>query len=141
MRGGPRADDVGSVFRHPKAGHMTPPVTQLDAVVPAAIVMPERIPTAGEAGGGHAWAFAKRAFDIGFSAFLVLLLSPLLLIVTIAIKLGSRGPVLFRQRRLGRDLQPFTVLKFRTMDPGASPAAHKAYIAELASMATATATG
>ena len=51
---------------------MTPPVTQLDAVVPAAMVMPERIPTAGEAGGGHVWASAKRAFDIGFSAFLVL---------------------------------------------------------------------
>jgi lipopolysaccharide/colanic/teichoic acid biosynthesis glycosyltransferase len=112
---------------------MTPPVTQLDAVVPAAIVIPERIPTAGESGGGRVWAFAKRAFDIGFSAFLVLLLSPLLLIIATAIKLGSRGPVLFRQRRLGRGMQPFTVLKFRTMDPGASPAAHQAYIAELAS--------
>ena len=50
---------------------MTPPVTQLDAVVPAAMVMPERIPTAGEAGGGRR-GVRKRAFDIGFSAFLVL---------------------------------------------------------------------
>ena len=112
---------------------MTPPPTQLDAVIPAAIVMPERLRVAGQAGGGRVWAFAKRAFDIGFSAVLVLLLSPLLLVVTIAIRLGSPGPVLFRQRRLGRGMQPFTVLKFRTMDPGVSSAAHQAYIAELAS--------
>ena len=81
---------------------MTPPVTQLDAVAPARIAIPERMPAAREAGGGRAWAFAKRAFDIVFSTVLVLLLSPLLVFVAIAIKLDTRGPVLFRQRRLGR---------------------------------------
>jgi lipopolysaccharide/colanic/teichoic acid biosynthesis glycosyltransferase len=90
------------------------------------------MPDAREAGGGRAWAFAKRAFDIVFSTFLVLLLSPLLVVVAIAIKLDTRGPVLFRQRRLGRDMQPFTVLKFRTMRVGVSSATHQAYIAELA---------
>jgi lipopolysaccharide/colanic/teichoic acid biosynthesis glycosyltransferase len=111
---------------------MTPPVTQLDAVVPARIAEHEHLPTARDAGGGRAWAFAKRAFDLVFSTFLVLLLAPVLLVVALAIKLDSRGPVLFRQRRLGRDMQPFTVIKFRTMHPGVSAAAHKAYIAELA---------
>jgi lipopolysaccharide/colanic/teichoic acid biosynthesis glycosyltransferase len=111
---------------------MTPPVTQLDAVPAARIAVHERSSAAREAGGGRGWAFAKRAFDIGFSTLLVLLLAPLLLVLALAIKLDSRGPVLFRQRRLGRDMQPFTVLKFRTMHPGVSSAAHRAYIAELA---------
>jgi lipopolysaccharide/colanic/teichoic acid biosynthesis glycosyltransferase len=111
---------------------MTPPVTQLDAVAPAPLAVRERTSVARKAGGGAAWALAKRAFDIGFSTLLVLAMSPLLLIVAIAIKLNSRGPVLFRQRRLGRDMRPFTVLKFRTMHEGVSSAAHQAYIAELA---------
>jgi lipopolysaccharide/colanic/teichoic acid biosynthesis glycosyltransferase len=111
---------------------MTPPVTQVDAVAPARFAVGERAAIAREAGGGSAWPFAKRAFDIGFSTFLVVALAPLLLVLAAAIKLDSRGPVLFRQRRLGRDMQPFTVLKFRTMHDGVSSAVHEAYIAELA---------
>lgn len=112
---------------------MTPPVTQIDAVAPARIAARERVPAAARAaGGGPGWAFAKRAFDIFFSALAVLALAPLLLIVAVAIRLDSRGSVLFRQRRLGRDLHPFTVLKFRTMHEGVSSTAHQAYIAELA---------
>src|SRR4051794_20897372 len=104
---------------------MTPPVTQLDATAPAPLALAERIPAVREAGGGAPWALAKRAFDIGFSTLLVVVLSPLLLVVAVAIRLDSRGPVLFRQRRLGRDMQPFTVLKFRTMREGVSSAAHE----------------
>jgi lipopolysaccharide/colanic/teichoic acid biosynthesis glycosyltransferase len=110
---------------------MTPPVTQVDAVAPARIAIRERVPAAREAGGG-AWPIVKRCFDILFSSLLVLVLLPLLLIVAVAIKLDSRGPILFRQRRLGRDMQPFTVLKFRTMHDGVSSASHQAYIAQLA---------
>ena len=64
-------------------------------------------------------ALAKRAFDAIFSALFLLLLSPLLLLVALAVKLGSPGPVLFRQERVGLDGQPFQMLKFRTMREGA----------------------
>jgi lipopolysaccharide/colanic/teichoic acid biosynthesis glycosyltransferase len=49
----------------------------------------------------------------------LLCLAPLLLLIAVAIKVGSRGPVLFRQRRIGRDGEPFEMLKFRTMIDGA----------------------
>ena len=58
---------------------------------------------------------AKRAFDLLASAAGLLALSPLLAAVAIVVKLGSRGPILFRHRRVGRDGRDFTLLKFRTM--------------------------
>lgn len=57
----------------------------------------------------------KRVFDIAVSALGLLFLSPLLLVVSIAIKLDSRGPVLFRQTRHGFNNEPIGVLKFRSM--------------------------
>jgi exopolysaccharide biosynthesis polyprenyl glycosylphosphotransferase len=61
----------------------------------------------------------KRAIDLIVSGFLLVLLSPLLLAIAVAIKLGSRGPILFRQTRIGKDGKPFTMVKFRTMVAGA----------------------
>ena len=58
---------------------------------------------------------AKRAFDLVFSAAVLLLLSPLLLAVAVWIRLDSRGPVFFRQLRVGRHGREFRILKFRTM--------------------------
>jgi lipopolysaccharide/colanic/teichoic acid biosynthesis glycosyltransferase len=72
-----------------------------------------------------------RALDIVVAGTLLLLLSPLLLVVALLVKRDSPGPALFRQRRLGKDLQPFRVCKFRTMDDGASPEAHKAYVEQM----------
>lgn len=60
-------------------------------------------------------AFMKRAFDIVVSGSALLLLSPLLLVVAIAIKLDSRGAVLFRQERIGLGNRRFMILKFRSM--------------------------
>jgi exopolysaccharide biosynthesis polyprenyl glycosylphosphotransferase len=57
----------------------------------------------------------KRAFDLVGSLVLVVFLSPLLLWIALAITIGSRGPVLFRQTRVGRDGKRFTMFKFRTM--------------------------
>ncbi len=57
----------------------------------------------------------KRLMDVVVSAFLLLLLSPLLLASALAILLDTGRPVLFRQRRAGFEGEPFTVLKFRTM--------------------------
>jgi exopolysaccharide biosynthesis polyprenyl glycosylphosphotransferase len=57
----------------------------------------------------------KRTLDIAVSATLLALLSPLLLIVSLLILFDSGRPILFRQGRAGKDGEPFTMLKFRTM--------------------------
>ncbi|HEV2723063.1 MAG TPA: sugar transferase, partial [Thermoleophilaceae bacterium] len=61
----------------------------------------------------------KRAFDIVVAALLLLVLSPVLLAIALAIKLDSRGPMLFHSMRPGMGGRPFACLKFRTMRPGA----------------------
>jgi exopolysaccharide biosynthesis polyprenyl glycosylphosphotransferase len=61
----------------------------------------------------------KRAMDIVVSALLLIVLSPLLAAIAIAILADSGRPVLFRQRRAGKDGKPFTMIKFRTMDADA----------------------
>jgi lipopolysaccharide/colanic/teichoic acid biosynthesis glycosyltransferase len=73
----------------------------------------------------RAGAALKRAMDILLAALALVLLSPLLLAIAVAVKLDSRGPVLFKQQRLGRDRRPFTMLKFRSMQTGASDAFHR----------------
>ena len=60
-------------------------------------------------------SFAKRAFDIVAAGGLILVLSPLLAIIAIAVKLASPGPVLFKQSRVGLNGTPFHMLKFRSM--------------------------
>ena len=65
---------------------------------------------------------AKRLFDITLSLLALVLLCPLLLAVALWVRLDSRGPVLFRQQRVGRGGQPFAILKFRTMQVNAEAA-------------------
>jgi lipopolysaccharide/colanic/teichoic acid biosynthesis glycosyltransferase len=62
-----------------------------------------------------------RAFDIAIAALALAILSPILLIAAIAIKLTSRGPVIYRQRRVGRDGREFEMWKLRTMVQGSDP--------------------
>jgi len=69
----------------------------------------------------------KRMLDLAGSAALLVLLSPLLVLITAVIKSTSKGPVLFRQVRIGQYEQPFTMLKFRTMHADADQAIHEAY--------------
>lgn len=57
----------------------------------------------------------KRVFDIFCASLLLLLASPLMLLAALAVKLDSRGPVLYRQERVGQDNRPFQVVKFRSM--------------------------
>lgn len=57
----------------------------------------------------------KRAFDIVASGIGLIVISPLLVLVAIAVRLDSPGPVFFRQKRIGRGVVPFEVIKFRTM--------------------------
>jgi exopolysaccharide biosynthesis polyprenyl glycosylphosphotransferase len=61
----------------------------------------------------------KRSFDVVGSALGIVFLSPLLLLIAVMVKATSKGPVLFRQTRVGRDGHPFEMLKFRTMHDGA----------------------
>ncbi|MBC2651942.1 exopolysaccharide biosynthesis polyprenyl glycosylphosphotransferase [Novosphingobium aerophilum] len=60
--------------------------------------------------------FCKRGFDIAFALGTLLLLLPLLVIIAIAIKIDSPGPVFFRQPRIGRQNRVFQVYKFRSMN-------------------------
>jgi exopolysaccharide biosynthesis polyprenyl glycosylphosphotransferase len=66
-------------------------------------------------GLGRSSRAIKRGLDLAGAGIGVLVLAPLLTAIAIAIKLDSSGPVLFRQRRMGRDDVPFEMLKFRTM--------------------------
>lgn len=60
-------------------------------------------------------AFFKRLIDIIIALMALILLSPVLIITAIAIKIESKGPVIFRQTRLGRNGKEFSILKFRSM--------------------------
>ncbi len=64
----------------------------------------------------------KRSFDLAGSALLLVLFSPLFLVLALAVKLDSPGPVFHRQERVGRDRRPFGMLKFRSMRVGAEAA-------------------
>lgn len=59
----------------------------------------------------------KRVFDLVIALTFLILLSPLLFLLALAVKVSSKGPILFRQRRPGRDGHEFSILKFRTMVP------------------------
>lgn len=61
------------------------------------------------------YQFFKRVFDISVSLLLAIIFAPVVLVVSLLIKLDSSGPVFFRQARTGRFEQPFHIIKFRTM--------------------------
>lgn len=65
---------------------------------------------------------AKRAFDLALASVGLLLALPVMLLVALAIRATSPGPVLYHQRRVGKDGKPFTVHKFRSMRVGAEAA-------------------
>jgi len=67
------------------------------------------------------YAISKRVFDIVVSLAVLLLLWPVFIVVIIAIRVGSKGPAIFRQERAGRDARPFVFYKFRTMRTDADP--------------------
>jgi lipopolysaccharide/colanic/teichoic acid biosynthesis glycosyltransferase len=72
----------------------------------------------------------SRALDLALGALLLLLAAPLLALAALAIRLESGGPVLFRQRRVGRDGRPFDLWKLRTMVSGAETMGSGIYVLE-----------
>jgi lipopolysaccharide/colanic/teichoic acid biosynthesis glycosyltransferase len=82
---------------------------------------------------GRASMVVWRMLDVTLAAVVMIVLSPLLLLLALAIKLDSPGPAIFRQRRLGLDMRGFTVRKLRTMRHDADCAPHRQYIARLIS--------
>jgi len=69
--------------------------------------------------------FVKRASDICISGLAIITLSPVLLVISLMVKRGSRGPVMFRQERVGMDGRIFLCYKFRTMYVDADEAVHR----------------
>ena len=76
---------------------------------------------------------ACRALDILGAATLLVALLPLLALIALIVRIDSAGPALFRQRRYGRDLRPFTVHKFRTMEHEAADDYHRDFVLGLIS--------
>ncbi len=74
---------------------------------------------------------AKRVMDIAGSLLLLVIGTPALLVVALAVKLSSKGPILYRQQRVGQYGKPFTFLKFRSMYVDSDPAVHQKYIMKL----------
>jgi lipopolysaccharide/colanic/teichoic acid biosynthesis glycosyltransferase len=70
----------------------------------------------------------KRAMDIGGSSMALIILAPIFLAIAVAIKLSSPGPVLFRQKRIGRYGVTFTFLKFRSMHSVTDSQIHRDYV-------------
>jgi exopolysaccharide biosynthesis polyprenyl glycosylphosphotransferase len=73
----------------------------------------------------------KRGVDILGSAALLALLAPVMLLVAVLVRSESRGPVFFRQTRLGRGMREFTLLKFRTMQEETDDVPHREYIKQI----------
>src|ERR687896_213300 len=73
---------------------------------------------------------ASRALDVAVAAVALAIASPVMAIAAVAIRLESRGPVLYRQRRVGRHGEPFQLLKLRTMVPKAETMGAGIYVIE-----------
>jgi exopolysaccharide biosynthesis polyprenyl glycosylphosphotransferase len=73
----------------------------------------------------------KRCIDVVCAAILLILTAPLMLVIALCVRRDSPGPALYRQTRLGMDMRPFTLLKFRTMHVGTDDAPHREYLKQI----------
>ena len=95
-----------------------------------AATAPRRVPEA-----------AKRTLDIVLSVALLIAMAPLLLLLCLLVRSTSAGPAVFRQERLGRNKQPFTLLKLRTMYIDNDDGIHRDYVTRLLSADQAASAG
>lgn len=75
----------------------------------------------------------KRAIDVAGSSLAIAILAPVFVLIALLIKLTSKGPVIFRQERVGRRGRTFRCFKFRSMYPASDPGIHQAFVRELIS--------
>ena len=93
---------------------------------------PTLYPDLGRGGNlGKLLTLTKRLMDISGSLMLLILGSPILLMVAVAVKASSKGPILYRQRRIGQYGKPFTFLKFRSMYVDNDASVHREYVMQL----------
>ena len=78
----------------------------------------------------HSFA-VKRLMDVVGSVIALTFNAPVFLVIALVIKMSSKGPVFFRQQRIGQHGEPFTFLKFRTMQVNNDPGLHKEYVQKL----------
>jgi exopolysaccharide biosynthesis polyprenyl glycosylphosphotransferase len=106
----------------PRLYEMVGPSVKIDTLegVPLIALSPPRMTTS-------SW-LVKRAIDICGALAMLIVTAPLFAYIAWRIKRDSRGPVFFRQTRLGQNRKEFTALKFRTMTVDADTGAHQAYI-------------
>ena len=76
---------------------------------------------------------AKRALDVVVSLIAIILFSPLFVLISVAVKLTSKGPILFRQERVGQYGRRFSFLKFRSMKCGSNSHIHQEYVKQFIS--------
>ena len=87
------------------------------------------------------YSVLKRIVDLVFALALIIVSAPLLVVIAIGVKISSRGPVLFKQERIGRGGKSFTLLKFRSMAHNADNGIHREYMKKLISGDLDTANG
>jgi exopolysaccharide biosynthesis polyprenyl glycosylphosphotransferase len=109
----------------PELFGLPPTKVSLDEMgnIPVLALLQEPLP-----GGRRAF---KRTMDLAFGLPALILLSPLLGILALAVRLSSPGPIVIRQTRIGMDGRPFTFLKFRTMFVDMDAKIHEDYVARL----------
>lgn len=109
-----------------RVAEAAPPVAETEAT-PAPIA--EATPRSVELPFGKRmyWA-SKRVVDMLLAVAAIAVSAPIMLTIALLIKLDSRGPVLFKQTRIGRDGKPFEFYKFRSMYHNADPEIHKRYV-------------
>ncbi len=84
-----------------------------------------------EVAGGPRYRLVKRVIDVVLGVVALILASPLMVAIAVAIKLDSRGPAVFTQRRMGKHRTLFTMHKFRTMQHENDPSIHREYYTDL----------
>ncbi|MBO5338161.1 MAG: undecaprenyl-phosphate glucose phosphotransferase [Clostridia bacterium] len=101
---GTRAMIIPTTYRYFKAK------CQVDMIGNVPVINTRTIPLDNPAN-----AFAKRLMDIVISSLMILVLSPIMLFAMIGVKLSSKGPAIFKQKRVGKNNEEFTMYKFRSM--------------------------
>ena len=119
----------------PRLFELVGPSVKIDTLegLPLVELPPARLPRSAQ--------IIKRTIDAIGATVALVLLSPVFLVIALAVKLDSPGPVLFRQKRLGQGGTPFVALKFRTMRVGSDTEAHREYIEKTATSADLAANG